>query len=232
MLPIAILAGGYGTRLGKLGRNIPKSLVKVGKIPFIDLQLDLLERAGYRDVVMCVSQKAELLIEYLSRKSNRKLKITYSFDGTKQLGTGGSIKNALPILGSKFAVIYGDSYLPINFSLVENQFVKNKLNGLITVYKNDNMIVPSNIEISGGYVSKYSKVDRSQMMYVDYGLTYWDARVFRSEALPDSFDLNEIYQDLIGRRELHYFEVSERFYEVGSIRGIEELTNLIGGNND
>ena len=65
MLPIAILAGGYGTRLVEVGRDIPKSLVKVGGIPFIDLQLDLLERAGYRDIVMCVSQKAELLIEYL-----------------------------------------------------------------------------------------------------------------------------------------------------------------------
>jgi NDP-sugar pyrophosphorylase family protein len=232
MLPIAILAGGYGTRLGELGRDIPKSLVKIGGIPFIDLQLDLLEKSGYTDVVICVSQKAELLIEYLSKKPRGGLKVDYSFDGTKQLGTGGSLKNALPMLGSKFAVIYGDSYLPIDFSLVENQFVKNEMNGLITIYKNENMIVPSNIEISGRYVSRYSKVDRNEMEYVDYGLSYWDARVFRNEAFPESFDLNEIYQDLISRGELQYFEVSERFYEVGSLKGIEELANLVGGNNE
>jgi MurNAc alpha-1-phosphate uridylyltransferase len=232
MLPIAILAGGYGTRLGELGRDIPKSLVKIGGIPFIDLQLDLLEKSGYTDVVICVSQKAELLIEYLSKKPRGGLKVDYSFDGTKQLGTGGSLKNALPMLGSKFAVIYGDSYLPIDFSLVENQFVKNEMNGLITIYKNENMIVPSNIEISGRYVSRYSKLDRNEMEYVDYGLSYWDARVFRNEAFPESFDLNEIYQDLISRGELQYFEVSERFYEVGSLKGIEELANLVGGNNE
>jgi hypothetical protein len=70
------------------------------------------------------------------------------------------------------------------------------------------------------------------MEYVDYGLSYWDARVFRNEAFPESFDLNEIYQDLISRGELQYFEVSERFYEVGSLKGIEELANLVGGNNE
>lgn len=232
MLPIAILAGGYGTRLGEIGRRIPKSLVQVGGVPFIDLQLDLLERAGYRKVVLCVSQKAELLIDHLSKRSSSGLEIKYSFDGPFQLGTGGSVKNALPLLGSKFALIYGDSYLPIDFSLVEKDFLKSNSLGLVTVYRNENKYVQSNLKIEGKYIAKYVKGDGKNLEYVDYGLSYWDAQVFLDAALSDRFDLQEVYSGLISKRELHCFKVDQRFYEVGSIAGIEELTNFIGGKHD
>jgi NDP-sugar pyrophosphorylase family protein len=232
MLPIAILAGGYGTRLGEIGKHIPKSLVQVGGVPFIDLQLDLLERAGYQKVVLCVSQKAELLIDHLSRRSSSGLEIKYSFDGPTQLGTGGSVKNALPLLGSKFALIYGDSYLPIDFSLVENDFLKCNSLGLVTVYRNVNKYIQSNLKIEGKYIAKYVKSDGKNLEYVDYGLSYWDAQVFLDTSLSDRFDLQEVYSGLISKRELHCFEVDKRFYEVGSIAGIEELTKFIGGKHD
>jgi MurNAc alpha-1-phosphate uridylyltransferase len=232
MLPIAILAGGYGTRLGEVGRHIPKSLVQIDGVPFIDLQLDLLERAGYQKVVLCVSQKAELLINHLSRRPRVGLEIEYSFDGPFQLGTGGSIKNALPLLGSKFALIYGDSYLPIDFISVENEFLKHKSLGLVTVFRNENRYIQSNIEIDGRYISKYEKGDQRNLEYVDYGLSYWDAQVFLDSSLPTTFDLQEVYSELIGKRQLHCFEVNQRFYEVGSVEGIEELEKFVGGKHD
>ena len=126
MLPIAILAGGYATRLGSLTKELPKCLIEINGRPFVDWQLDLFLNYGYSEFVFCVSYKSNLVQEYLGDGSDRGISIQYSLDGETQLGTGGAILNALPKLGKVFGVIYGDSYLPINYRLVEQEFLKIK----------------------------------------------------------------------------------------------------------
>ena len=85
MLPLAVLAGGFATRLGELGRNSPKCLIKVNGRPFVDWQLDLLTKNGYSDFVFCVSYKSDAIQKYLGDGSNRGVNIEYSFDGEIQL---------------------------------------------------------------------------------------------------------------------------------------------------
>ena len=126
MLPLAVLAGGFATRLGELGRNSPKCLIKVNGRPFVDWQLDLLTKNGYSDFVFCVSYKSDAIQKYLGDGSNRGVNIEYSFDGEIQLGTGGAIQKALPKLGELFGVIYGDSYLPIDYFSAEQVFLNDK----------------------------------------------------------------------------------------------------------
>ena len=119
MLPIVILAGGLGTRLGSLTENTPKCLLKVNQKPFIELQLELLREAGYSNVFLCLSHHAEKVVAHLGNGKRFDIDIEYSFDGSSQLGTGGAIRKVLPKLGPEFAVIYGDSYLPIDYKTVE-----------------------------------------------------------------------------------------------------------------
>ena len=105
MLPLAILAGGYATRLGSLTKEIPKCLIEVNGKPFVDWQLDLLIKNGFSDFVFCTSYKSNLVEKYLGDGSNRGVSIRYSLDGETQLGTGGAVLKALPILGETFGVI-------------------------------------------------------------------------------------------------------------------------------
>jgi NDP-sugar pyrophosphorylase family protein len=58
MLPLAILAGGYATRLGSLTTETPKCLVEINGRPFVDWQLDLLMEHGYSKFIFCVSFKS------------------------------------------------------------------------------------------------------------------------------------------------------------------------------
>ena len=127
MLPLAILAGGYATRLGSLTKEIPKCLIEINGRAFVDWQLDLLIENGYSDFVFCLSYKSNLVQKHLGDGSARGVKIQYSFDGETQLGTGGAIQKALPKLGPVFGVIYGDSYLPINYWQVEQLFFGNSI---------------------------------------------------------------------------------------------------------
>ena len=225
MLPIAILAGGYASRLGSITRDLPKCLIEINGRPFVDWQLDLLLNHGYSEFVFCVSFKSNLVQEYLGDGSDRGIHIQYSLDGETQLGTGGAILNALPKLGKAFGVIYGDSYLPINYRLVEQEFLKIKSNGLMTVYRNENRFDVSNVEFLDGKLIDYQKgVINKNMNHIDYGLTFFRQEAFRQWTDQSTFDLSIVCNQLAKEGQLDGYEVFERFYEIGSVQGIEELS--------
>src|SRR5580698_8258861 len=117
-LPVAILAGGLATRLRPLTEKIPKLLVEVAGEPFFSHQIRLLKKAGLSRVVLCVGYLGEQVVALYGDGSKWGLRIDYSFDGPKLLGTGGALIRALPKLGDDFYVLYGDSYLPIDYRAV------------------------------------------------------------------------------------------------------------------
>ena len=151
MLPIAVLLGGFATRLGELTKEKPKALIKIGGTPFIDFQLNLLKKNGYKKIVFCVSYKSKQIQDYIGDGSKFGLNVQYSFDGDTQLGTGGAIQNALGLLGEEFAVIYGDSYLPIKFAQVERFFKSSSALAVMAVYKNEDKFDLSNVKFKTKY---------------------------------------------------------------------------------
>ena len=116
-LPVAILAGGLATRLHPITETIPKALVDVAGKPFILRQLDYLRRQGVGRVVLCVGFLGEQIEAVVGDGAASGLSVSYSQDWPNLMGTGGALKQALPLLDSQFLVLYGDSYLPIDFAL-------------------------------------------------------------------------------------------------------------------
>ena len=229
MLPIAVLAGGFASRLGTLSRDLPKCLIPIHDKPFVEWQIELLKSAGYTNFVFCVSYKSDQVQQHLGDCSNWDIFIKYSFDGEKQLGTGGAIKKALPLLGEKFAVIYGDSYLPIDYAEVESEFMNSSNPALMTVYENVNILDKSNVEFEDGKLIEYQKSSNNfKMRHIDYGLSYFQAEVFKNFGGNSGFDLGELCSDLSKKEKLSGFLISERFYEIGSISGINDLSNYLG----
>ena len=225
MLPIVILAGGLATRLGSISKEQPKNLIEIKARPFVDWQLELLIKNGYTDFVFCLSHLADQIQNYLGDGSKRGVRIRYSLDGTEQLGTGGAIVKALPLLGESFAVIYGDSYLPIGFNKVEEFFISKKLDALMTVYANNGKFDSSNIRFVEGEILEYQKgAEDPYFQHIDYGLSYFNSSIFREFPRAEKLDLAEIYRNLVDRKNIGGFEVSERFYEIGSISGINQLS--------
>ena len=228
MLPLAILAGGYATRLGALTSDLPKCLIEICGRPFVDWQLDLLVENGYTDFIFCISYKSELVQNHLGDGRRWGAKIRYSIDGEMQLGTGGAIQKALPLLGDSFAVIYGDSFLPIDYLSVELEFLDSKKLGMMTVYRNQNQFDASNVEYINGKLINYEKgLNNRRMHHIDYGLTYFRKESFLFRANELSFDLSSICHVLAKDGKLDGFEVFERFYEIGSVKGIEELSEYL-----
>ena len=228
MLPLVILAGGYATRLGQLTKDSPKCLIEVNGRPFVDWQLDLLTKSGYTNFIFCVSYKSEMVQNHLGDGSSWGVRIKYSVDGETQLGTGGAVQKALPLLGDTFGVIYGDSYLPIDYSAVELSFLNSKSQGLMTVYENQNQFDTSNVEYTEGKLRNYQKgMNDRKMHHIDYGLTYFRREAFQSKSSDASFDLASISSLLAKEGKLDGFEVFQRFYEIGSVHGLKEFTDYL-----
>jgi len=228
MLPVAILAGGLASRLRPLTETIPKSLLEINGEPFVWHQLRLLRSNGIGRVVLCVSHLGELVRESVGDGREFGLEIDYSFDGSTLLGTAGALKRALPLLGSSFFVLYGDSYLPIDLAVVEAAFHASGKAGLMTVYANHGQWDSSNVELSGGQILAYDKRLRTERMrHIDYGLGVFRSAAFDLVPAERPWDLAMLYQDLLHAGELAAFEASHRFYEIGSLRGIAELSSYL-----
>jgi NDP-sugar pyrophosphorylase family protein len=156
------------------------------------------------------------------------VKLEYSFDGEKLLGTGGAIKRALPKLGEEFFVLYGDSYLPIEYAPVAEFFQRSGKLGLMTVYRNDGKYDTSNVVFRDGEIVVYDKkIKPPEMRHIDYGLSLFKASVFNSYSADQIVDLAEVMGRLIREKQLAGYEVVERFYEIGSPAGLAELETLL-----
>ncbi len=223
MLPVAILAGGLAARLRPISETIPKSLVEVAGQPFIVHQLSYLREQGVRKVVLCIGYLGEMIEDVVGNGSKFGLDVSYSHDGPVLLDTGGAIKKALPILGDQFFVLYGDSFLPVDFGAVEQAYLESGLDALMTVLKNGDLWDKSNVLFSDGRLVEYNKrAPRTEMTYIDYGLGVLSGAVLDDYMAHQAFDLADVYQELSLQGRLAGLEVHERFYEIGSHSGLKE----------
>jgi MurNAc alpha-1-phosphate uridylyltransferase len=234
MFQVVILAGGLATRLRPITKEIPKALVEVNNRPFIDWQLRLLARKGVSRVLLCVSYKADLIENYVGDGSSFGLDVRYSIDGDKQLGTGGAIRKALPSLEDNFMVLYGDSYLDIDYGRVQNAFLQSGKSALMTVFRNNGEYDKSNIRFSNLGIEEYRKGSlNSEFEHIDYGLSIFKREIFESKALGEYFEMSELSENLSIEGKLAGYEVFNRFFEVGSFKGIKDLSNYLSkGQND
>ncbi len=223
-----ILAGGVATRLHPLTEKVPKALLEVGGQPFIIQQLKLLRSRGFREVVISAWYKGEMIQSILGSGEKFDIELKFVFDGERPLGTGGAIRRAMKAVQGPFFVLYGDSYLPCDYAGVQSDFMRSDQPGLMTVFKNDGNWDASNVELKNGRIISYDKQHRSpRMNYIDYGLGLFQPGAFAF--LPDgqSADLEAVYQKLLGEGDLLAYEVKERFYEIGSFEGLQELDALL-----
>ena len=228
MLPVAILAGGLATRLRPITTSIPKALVEVAGEPFIAHQLRYLKAQGITEIVLCTGYLGEMIEAVVKDGAAFGVKVTYSPDGEKLLGTGGALRQALPLLGEEFFILYGDSFLPVDFKAVEDDFHQSQQPALMTVLKNDDRWDKSNVIFKEGQIVEYNKAEnKPDMKFIDYGLGVIKKSVLQAYPANEVFDLATVYHQLSITGQLAGHEVHERFYEIGSFEGLKETEEFL-----
>ena len=230
VFPVAILAGGLATRMRPVTERIPKALIEVAGRPFVERQLELLQREGVRKVVLCVGYLGEMIEDVIGDGSRFGLSVSYSLDGERLLGTGGALRRALPLLGQHFFVLYGDSYLDIEYAPVQAAYRESGLPALMTVFRNEGRWDTSNVLFDGSRVVRYDKrYPTPDMKFIDYGLGVLSSDLF-DVAEDEVFDLSDLYASLAGTGRLAGFEETQRFYEIGTPSGLAEADSHLRGN--
>lgn len=225
-----ILAGGLATRLNNLTKKIPKSLILIHGKPFIFHQINYLVKQGIKRILICVGHFGDQIETEVGDGKKFGIEIIYSYERNVLLGTGGAIKNALSLLDENFFVLYGDSWLEVNYLSFYKKYKVSNYEYLLTVFANKNDYDQSNIEIQNGFIVQYSKTKSTvKFKYIDYGLSILSQKIFSEFEKLDNFDLGEVYKKLVDDKKLGYIEVFNRFYEIGSLKGLEETRNHLKG---
>ena len=227
-MQMLILAGGLGTRLRPLTERLPKCMVPAEGKPFLERQLRLLASRGVRDIVLCLGYLGERVLEYFGDGHRFGVNLTYVWERSQLLGTAGAIRNAEAVLAPEFFVAYGDSYLLLEYRTIMRRFRESSALAMMVVYRNEDRLGPSDVVMRDGHVIAYDKTTRlSGMVYVNQGLSVLRHRSLRLIPPGIPFSQEQFYQMLIRRRQLLAHETKQRFYEIGSLQGLEEFRRLV-----
>ncbi len=221
MPPVCILAGGRGTRLGERAGGLPKPLVEVAGEPFLIHQLRLIGSHGVGRVVICVGYRGEMIESRIGRERFG-IEIAYCHDGPGLDGTLGAIRRARPLLPERFLVLYGDTYLRVDYAAAARAWRESGQPALMVVLRNEGRWDTSNVRYEHGLVTAYDKhAPTSEMHWIDYGLGGLCATTLECVAASET-DLAVLYRELAKRGELCGFPADERFYEIGTPAALEE----------
>lgn len=226
--PVCILAGGLGTRLGERVREVPKPLLSVAGEPFLDHQLRLLAAHGAERVVLCVGYLGELIEREIGTRRHG-VAIAYSYDAPELDGTLGAIRRASPLLGERFLVLYGDTYLRVDYRSVAETWRAAAQPAIMTVLRNEGRWDASNVVLQDGMVERYDKSNPTpDMHWIDYGLGGLTEAAL-TVAPEGERHLSGLYRLLAERGQLMGFEAQQRFYEIGSPDGLAETNEFLRG---
>jgi NDP-sugar pyrophosphorylase family protein len=226
-----ILAGGLGTRMQPLTRTTPKTLLPIGDVPFAHYQLSWLARHGVREVVYCIGSLGEQVRDFVGDGGRWGLRVAYVEDGPTLAGTGGAVRRAFDAgtLRDWFLVLYGDSFLPFDFRALARVFLEQPRPAVMAVYRNQGLFDVGNVRFADGVVQLYRKTPRGErppegMDFIDYGVSALSSALV-GQRIPaaTAFDLSDLCHSLSLEDRLGGFEVSERFYEIGSPAGLHDF---------
>lgn len=244
-MQVVVLMGGLGTRLKEYTKECPKPLVEVEGRPFFDHSLRLLMHHGFRKFLFLIGYRAEMIEEYYGDGSSLGISITYCYDGKELLGTGGAVRRAYDLLEDDFLLMYGDSFMDIDYEETLYRYFEGKSRGkraLMTVLKNGNRFDKSNVIMDGTEIKLYDKMNMTpEMNYIDYGVCVYEKSLFADEYLGNildipegtdskkeiKFDLALIQNKLSSDKEIAAHIVTKRFYEIGSPESLNEFREYV-----
>jgi len=230
---VVILSGGYGKRLYPQTKKIPKCLIKIDSKPFLFYQLKLLEKNNFKKVIICSGYKSDQIKKFLYKnKQNFNFQLLISDDGKKKLGTGGAIKKILKILGKNFFVIFGDSYLDVDYKKIYRKFIQLNKKDLIVTHKylkkyNIYPIFPEMI-VRNNNILQYKNF-KKEMTHLYYGIGVFNNLSFK-DIKKKTFDLHFFFKKMILNNNLLSYTVQKKFYEIGSKYGLNETKNFLKKN--
>jgi len=230
-MQLIILAGGLGTRMHPLTEDLPKALIPVAGKPFAFHQIEWLADHGVTDLVFCIGRHGDQMRAALGDGASWGVRVRYVDDGARLLGTAGALRHAIDagVVAERFAVQYGDSYLPVDLEAFFVAFETCGLPAMMAVYRNEARSQMNNVDYAEGRVLLHDKrPQRPSAAHIDYGISAFRRDLVQTRvASGEVADLSDLTRALSVEGLLAGYEVTEPFHEVGSPEGLAEMERFL-----
>lgn len=205
---VAVLCGGFGTRLGELTRDLPKPMIEVGGRPYLEFVLRSFADRGLRDLVLLTGYKHEVIEQHFGDGNAFGMNITYSRE-TEPLGTGGALREARALLGERFILTFGDVLRRFDY----DRFVQQHEGNCLAVYPRQSI---GNTEIAGDRVVRFDK-RAPELPYIDAGFSLMQTNTLDLLPRSGACSFEEIvYATLATKGELACEVVDLDFFDIGT----------------
>jgi D-glycero-alpha-D-manno-heptose 1-phosphate guanylyltransferase len=212
-----VLAGGLGTRLRPVVKDVPKVLAEVGGRPFLTYILDQLDQAGMREVVLCTGYLAEVIGKTFGHRY-KSLTVKYSNE-MQPLGTGGALRQALPQCPSDpVMVLNGDSFIDADLSGYMAWFLENHLEAamLLTMVPNASRFGRAVVRQDGLIMRFEEKSGCHDAGLINAGVYILKKNVILSIPAGKSFSLERQLFPQLMRKTLYGYITGGGFIDIGT----------------
>jgi NDP-sugar pyrophosphorylase family protein len=227
-LPAVILAGGLGTRLGEITATTPKPLVEVAGRPFLDWLLTWLSRSGVPEALLLAGYLGDQIVRFAADGSRWGMRVACAIED-RPLGTGGALVRVIDRLPDAFLLVYGDSYLPIDYAALSRAFVAAAADAMMVVYHDPDGStgVAPNVLVENGRATRYAKDGDPRLHHIDAGVVALTPQVLsRLPDGPSSLE-RDLYPALAAEGRLLAYETAERFYDIGTPARLADLARVV-----
>lgn len=225
-----ILAGGLGTRIRSLFPDVPKPMIPVNDKPFLEWQIRALVAHGITEIILCVSYKAEAIIDYFGNGRVLGAHIDYSAE-PQPMGTAGALRLAQRDFTDTALVLNGDTYLPIDYALLIQQHLQwvrehdAVASICLTQVANAARYGQVLVDPQQHIIRFEEKSNTAQAGWVNAGVYVFEPNILDSIPANRACSMErDVFPVLLSQRRLFGIPVARNFIDMGTPEGYAELS--------
>lgn len=212
-MTVIILAGGFGTRLRNVVKDVPKPMANINGKPFLEYLVDEYSFQQIENIYLSIGYKKECIIDYFMNKCNDS-KINFCSE-IKPLGTGGAIKNILDTHNIEEKYIFisnGDTFLNIQLKELRNFHYNNCYDITIAIVPMEEFNRYGSVEIMNNKVVSFKEKMYCKNGFVNAGTYIINQNIFDNFKLEQKFSFEEFLSSNINKLNIGAFVVEDSYF--------------------
>ena len=222
-----ILCAGFGKRLNPLTLDTPKPLIKFNNITVLETCINLIENLGIRQIILNTFYLKDQIHNFINHKKF-KSKILIIEDGESILDTGGGISNMMKHTNEENVFIFNpDTIWKKNYS---NEIIKMEKIYFSKKLKNILLLVKKELSFDKNLNGDFDLQNNLIIKNNDRKFIYTGCQILNKKLLtdykPGKFSINNLWNNLIEKKELYGFETNNDFYHLTDLETFKKLQDL------
>jgi dTDP-glucose pyrophosphorylase len=221
---VVLMVGGLGTRLRPLTNTTPKPLLKVGNRPILETIIENFSKHGFREFILSVNYKSEMIEAYFGDGSKFGVKIEYIHED-KRLGTAGALSLMRDRLSDDFFVMNGDILTDINYERLLSYHQVSNSDATMCVREYEHQIPYGVVDIEDEAVVSIKEKPLLNF-YVSAGIYMLSPSTLHY--IPDDtfYDMPTLYEKLIEeKKNVNSFVLDEYWLDIGQVEEYERANS-------